>query len=307
MGGAPKSEKIWLNGKLIDWDAARVHLMTHTLHYGLGVFEGVRCYRTDRGGAIFRARDHSARLIDSAKIVGLKLDYSAEQIDQAMIETIKVNDLTECYIRPLVYLGDETRGLNIKGASTHMAIAVWPWGAYLGEEALESGINIATSSFTRHHPNIYMTKAKVCGAYVNSILAKREALENGFDEALLLDPSGYVAEGSGENIFIARDGKLLTPPPTSILDGITRASVIEIARSIGIETKEAFFGRDEVYRAEEAFFTGTAAELTPIRSLDRRVIGSGRRGPITTKLQKIYFDLLRGKGQKRFLDWLTFV
>ncbi len=304
MSDSPKSDKIWMDGQMVAWGEANVHVLAHTLHYGLGVFEGIRCYNTPDGPAVFRLEDHTKRLFDSAKIVGIGINHTEDEINHATKETIRVNGLEQCYIRPILFLGDNKRGLNCTGAKTHTAIAVWPWGAYLGEEALAKGINVKVSSFTRHHENIFMTKAKVCGAYVNSIMAKLEAVNSGYDEALLLDPSGHVAEGSGENIFIVRRGRLKTPPLTSVLEGITRDSIITIAREMGIEVEEQYFSRDEVYTADEAFFTGTAAELTPIRSLDDRVIGSDGIGPITKKLQKAYFDIILGKSENHF-HWLS--
>jgi branched-chain amino acid aminotransferase len=306
MSSAPRSDYIWMDGALIPWDQANVHVLTHTLHYGLGVFEGVRCYETPDGPAIFRLPEHTKRLFSSAKIMGMTIPFTPEEIDRATIETIRSNGLKQCYIRPLVFLGDEVRGLNCKGISVHVAIAVWPWGAYLGEEALSKGIDIKTSSFTRHHPNISMTKAKVCGAYVNSIMAKLEAVNSGYDEALMLDTNGFVAEGSGENIFIVRNGRLKTPPLTSVLEGITRDTVIAIARDMGLTVEEQYFSRDEVYLADEAFFTGTAAEMTPINALDDRVIGAGGMGPITKRLQTSFFDILKG-GTEAYRHWLTFV
>lgn len=304
MSDAPESEKIWMDGKLVDWSQANVHVLTHTLHYGLGVFEGIRCYMTDKGSAIFRLEDHIKRLFDSAKITGIKIPFSQDQINEAVKQTVRVNKLEECYIRPLVFLGDNRRGLNCTGVNVRVAIAVWPWGAYLGEEALAKGIRVKVSSFTRHHENIFMTKAKICGAYVNSIMAKLEAVNLGYDEALLLDPSGHVAEGSGENVFIIRNGKLKTPPLTSVLEGITRDSVLKIAVDKGIEIEEQYFSRDEVYTADEAFFTGTAAELTPIRSLDDRIIGDNGIGPVTKNLQTALFGIIRGKN-KKFASWLS--
>ncbi len=306
MSGAPRSEKIWMDGDFVEWDQANVHVLTHTLHYGMGVFEGERCYETEHGSAIFRLREHTSRLFASAKIIDIEVPFTENEINAATLETVRRNNLKECYIRPVVFLGDDRRGLNCIGVKVHVAIAVWPWGAYLGEEALAKGIKVKTSSFTRHHPNIFMTKAKVCGAYVNSIMAKHEAVKAGYDEALLLDPTGYVAEGSGENIFIVRNGLLKTPPLTSVLEGITRDSIISIAQDRGLEVQERFFARDEVYIADEAFFTGTAAELTPINSLDGRIIGSGSIGPTTKTLQTAYFDAIRGK-DRTYLDWLSFV
>jgi len=306
MSDTPRSDKIWMDGRFVDWDDANVHILTHTLHYGLGVFEGVRCYDTARGSAVFRLEDHTKRLFDSAKILGMEIPFTEDQINEAIKETIRINGLKECYIRPIVFLGDEKRGLNCIGCSVRVAIAVWPWGAYLGEEALAKGINVKVSSFARHHPNVFMTKSKVCGAYVNSITAKLEAVKAGYDEALLLDPYGYVAEGSGENIFIVRDGRLKTPPLPSILEGITRDSVMKIAREMGIDIDEINISRDEVYIADEAFFTGTAAELTPIRSVDGRVIGNNGIGPITKRIQAEFFDILKGKNGSH-PEWLSLV
>lgn len=250
---APNSNLIWMDGELVPWDKANVHVLTHTLHYGTGVFEGMRCYKTEKGSAIFRNREHVERLLNSAKIMGWEVPYTADEIIEAIRKTIKENKLDECYIRPLAYLGTEGRGLNTKGISIHLAIAVWPWGAYLGEEALKKGIRTKISSYARHHPNVTMTKAKTCGAYINSVLAKQEAVKDGYDEAILLDPYGFVAEGSGENIFIVRHGKLKTPPLTSVLEGLTRDCIITIAGDLGIKVEEQFFSRDELYIADEAF------------------------------------------------------
>ena len=299
-------EKIWMDGKFVDWADAKVHILTHTLHYGLGVFEGIRCYKTEQGPAIFRLPEHIKRLFDSAHIAGIDSPYSEEEITHATIETIKINKLKECYIRPLIYIGYGKMGINFYGIPINVAIAVWPWGAYLGEEGLEKGIRVKTSSFTRHHVNITMTKAKICGNYVNSQLAKAEAILNGYDEALLLDTTGNVSEGTGENIFIVRNGVIKTPPLTSILEGITRDSIIHFARDMNMPLKEETFSRDELYIADEAFFTGTAAELTPIREVDNRRIGEGRPGPITKKLQKAFFDIVQGK-DKKHERWLTYI
>ena len=303
---APNSKLIWMDGKLVPWDEANVHVLTHSLHYGTGVFEGVRCYNTDKGPAIFRHREHVDRLFNSAHIMGYKIPFSKDEIAEATKETIRKNGLKECYIRPLVWLGTKGRGLNPTGLDVHAAIAAWEWGTYLGKEALENGISVAISSFTRHHPNIAMTKAKVTGVYFNSVLAKQDAIRNGFDEAILLDPLGNVAEGSGENIFVIRNGILKTPPLVSVLEGISRESVIEVARDLGIRVEEQHFPRDEVYIADEAFLTGTAAELTPIREIDRRKIGSGKRGPLTAKIQEVYFKALKGQ-EKKYSKWLDFI
>ena len=262
MDGTPGT-RIWMDGTMVDWGEARVHILTHTLHYGLGLFEGIRCYKTPRGPAIFRLPEHVSRLFEGAQIIGMQLPFTEEQITSAIKQTVHENALEECYIRPLVYVGYGKLGLNPLGIPIRVAIAAWPWGAYLGEEGLASGIRVRISSFTRHHPNIMMTKAKVVGNYANSQLAKVEAVQTGYDEALLLDPAGYVAEGSGENVFIVRRGVLKTPPLMSILEGITRASVIELARLEGIPLREEPLSRDELYIADELFFTGTAAEITP--------------------------------------------
>jgi len=302
----PKTSKIWMDGKLVDWDHATVHVLTHTLHYGLGVFEGIRCYLTRQGPAIFRLDEHVERLINSAHIFLMDIPYSQAELNGAIIRTVQANRMKECYIRPLVYIGYGAMGLYPKGNPVNVSIAVWSWGAYLGDEGLKNGIKVKTSSFIRNHVNANMTRGKVCGYYVNSQLAKKEAIACGYDEALLLDTEGYIAEGSGENIFIVRNGVLKTTPLTSILEGITRDSIMEIARDEGIEIREERFTRDEVYIANEAFFTGTAAEITPIRELDGRVIGRGKPGRITRKLQSIFFDIVKGKN-KKYKSWLTLV
>jgi branched-chain amino acid aminotransferase len=299
-----KTDMIWMNGRLVDWDKATVHILTHSLHYGLGVFEGIRCYRTRRGSAIFRLDEHIDRLFASAHIFMLDIPYSKKEIRDAIIRTVKTNRLRECYIRPLVYIGYGAMGVYPKGNPIDVSIAVWPWGAYLGDEGLEKGIRVKVSSFTRHHVNAAMTRAKVCGHYVNSQIAKKEAIACGYDEALLLDSEGYVSEGSGENIFVVRGGVLKTTPLTTILEGITRSSIMTIARDNKIPVVEERFTRDEVYIADEAFFTGTAAEVTPIREIDGRKIGIGSRGPITKKLQSIFFDIVKGKN-KKYESWLA--
>ncbi len=299
-----KSDKIWMDGKLVDWDKATVHILTHTLHYGLGLFEGIRCYKAEKGSAIFRLDDHIDRLFSSAHIFNIEIPYSKEEIRKAIIQTVRTNKLRECYIRPLVYIGCGAMGLYPKGNPISVAIAVWPWGAYLGDEGLEKGIKIKVSSFTRHHVNASMTRAKVCGYYVNSQIAKKEAIVCGYDEALLLDPEGYVSEGSGENIFIVRNNRIKTTPVTTILEGITRDSIITVARDNKIPVIEERFTRDEIYIADEAFFTGTAAEVTPIREIDGRRIGIGSRGKITKKLQSIFFDIVKGRN-KKYESWLS--
>lgn len=299
-----KTEKIWMDGGFVAWADAKVHILTHTLHYGLGVFEGIRCYKTKKGSAIFRLDEHVDRLFDSAHIFMMEIPYSKKEIKAAIIETVKVNRLGECYIRPLAYIGYGAMGVYPKGNPINVSIAVWPWGAYLGDEGIEKGIRIKVSSFTRHHVNVDMTRGKVCGYYVNSQLAKAEAIRCGYDEALMLDTEGYVSEASGENIFIVRDGQIKTTPLTSILEGITRDSIIQIAKDNRIAVKEERFTRDELYIADEAFFTGTAAEVTPIREVDGRVIGKGERGKITRKLQSIFFDVVKGNNGK-YESWLT--
>ncbi|MEW5745301.1 MAG: branched-chain amino acid transaminase [Nitrospirota bacterium] len=302
----PKTEKIWMDGELVDWDKATVHVMTHTLHYGLGAFEGIRCYSTPKGPAVFRLDEHVKRLFQSAQIFLLTLPFTEEEIRQAIIDTVTVNKLKECYIRPLVYIGYGAMGLYPKGNPIRVAISAWPWGAYLGEDGLENGIRVKVASFIRNHVNSNMSRGKICGYYVNSQIAKKEAISCGCDEALLLDTEGYVSEGSGENVFIVRNGVLKTTPLTSILEGITRDSVITIAGDAGIETREERFTRDEVYIADEAFFTGTAAEVTPIRELDGRIIGAGRAGAVTKKLQGLFFDAVKGKN-KKYERWLTYI
>lgn len=301
-----KTEKIWMDGKFVKWDDANVHILTHTLHYGLGVFEGIRCYNTPEGPAIFKLDEHVKRLFQSAHIFLINIPFTEDEIKKAIIDTVKVNRLKECYIRPLVYIGYGAIGLYPKGNPINVAIAAWPWGAYLGEEGLEKGIRVKVSSFIRNHVNSNMSRAKVCGYYVNSQIAKKEAISCGYDEALLLDTEGYVSEGSGENIFIVRNGILKTTPLTSVLEGITRNSIITIAKDSGLEVREERFTRDEIYIAEEAFFTGTAAEVTPIRELDGRRIGDGKRGKITKKLQSIFFDIVKGKN-KKYESWITYV
>lgn len=301
-----KTEKIWMDGKLVDWDDARIHVLTHTLHYGLGVFEGIRCYNTEKGPAIFRLGEHVRRLLQSAHIFQMEVPFSEQEISNAVIATVKANKLSECYIRPIAFLGYGSIGLYPRGNPVSLSIAAWPWGAYLGEEGLEKGIRVKVASFIRSHVNSNMTRAKVCGYYVNSQLAKKEAILCGYDEALLLDEDGFVSEGSGENIFMVRNGALKTTPLTSILEGITRDSVLTIAKDEGIEVREERFTRDELYIAAEAFFSGTAAEITPIREIDGRTVGSGKPGPVTRKLQSIFFDTVTGKNSK-YGSWLTYI
>lgn len=306
MSMADRDGVIWCDGKMVPWRDANTHILTHTLHYGLGVFEGIRAYQTTQGPAIFRLREHTDRLFNSAHIFMMKMPYDKLTVMQAQCDVVKENKLDSGYIRPIVYYGSEAMGLSAKTLSVHVAIAAWSWGTYLGAESLENGIRVKTSSFTRHHVNINMCRAKSVTTYANSILAHQEVAQDGYDEALLLDVDGYVAEGSGENIFIIKRGKIYTPDLTSCLEGITRASVIELAAEIGIPVIEKRITRDEIYCAEEAFFTGTAAELTPIRELDNRTIGSGKRGPITARLQSMFFDCVSGKTEKH-ADWLTYI
>lgn len=301
-----ESEKIWMDGKLIDWKEAKVHVLTHTLHYGVGAFEGIRCYKTDNGSAIFRLDDHVNRLFDSAHIMFIKIPFTRDEIKEAIKEVVRVNHLDSCYVRPIVYIGYGSMGLYVENNPINVAIAAWKWGSYLGDEGLEKGINVKISSFTRHHVNISMTRAKVPGYYVNSILAKKEVKAAGYDEAVLLDPDGYVAEGSGENIFIVRKGIIKTTPLTSILSGITRETIISIARDMGMTVIEERFSRDDLYIADEAFLTGTAAELTPVREVDDRIVGSGKPGPFTKRLQESFFNIVQGK-DSRYKDWLTYL
>lgn len=306
MSMADRDGSIWYDGNMVPWRSATTHVLTHTLHYGMGVFEGVRAYKTARGTAIFRLSEHTDRLFRSAHIFGMKLPFSRDTLLSAQRAVVRANKLEACYIRPIAFLGSEAMGVSAKNVSIHVAIAAWPWGAYLGPEALEKGIRVKTSSFSRHHVNVTMCKAKAVGTYTNSILAHQEAAQDGYDEALLLDVEGYVAEGSGENIFIVKNGKLHTPDLTSALEGITRDTIVQLAQEMEIEVIEKRITRDEVYCADEAFFTGTAAEVTPIRELDNRVIGEGKRGPVTAKLQAIFFDCVNGK-TKNHDDWLTFI
>ncbi len=300
------TEKIWMDGDLVPWDEAKVHVLTHTLHYGLGVFEGIRCYETPDGPAVFRLREHVERLFHSARIFMMDIPYSVDEVTEAVKETIRVNGIKECYIRPLAYIGYGSMGLYPRENPVRLSIAVWPWGAYLGDDGLKNGIRVKTSSFIRNHVNSNMSRGKVCGYYVTSQIAKKEAISCGYDEALLLDTEGYVSEGSGENVFIVREGRIKTTPLTSILEGITRNSIIAIARDEGIEVVEERFTRDEVYISDEAFFTGTAAEVTPIRELDSRLIGTGRPGEVTRRLQEIFFNIVKGENS-RYSDWLTYI
>ena len=300
-------EQIWLDGKFVDWSAANVHILTHTLHYGLGVFEGIRCYRTQDGrSAVFRLTDHVRRLFDSAHINLLEIPFRPDEIEEASLEALRRNNLAEGYIRPIVFIGDGEMGLNPGANKIRVAVIAWAWGKYLGEESIEQGIRAKVSTFSRHHVNSKMTKGKTCGDYVNSILAKREALLDGYDEAIMLDVHGLVSEATGENIFAISDGVLRTPPPHTVLEGITRETVIEIARDKGIPVEERAITRDELYVADELFLTGTAAEVTPIREVDRRQIGDGGRGPITHTLQSAFFDVAAGRDTK-YERWLAYL
>ncbi len=298
------SEKIWMDGVFVNWDDASTHILTHSLHYGLGAFEGIRCYQGKNGSAIFRLQEHVDRLFESAHIMLMEIPYSRQDVSEAIVETVRVNKLNSCYIRPLLYVGFGEMGLDPSRNPIKLAIAAWPWGAYLGDDALVRGIRAKVSSFTRHHVNAAMTRAKVPGYYVNSILAKREAKLAGYDEAIFLDSEGYVAEGTGENVFIVSKGSLQTTPLTSILEGITRHSILNMARDKKIPVIEERFTRDALYVAEEVFLTGTAAEVTPIREIDDRQVGTGKRGPITDLLQKSFFDIVKGEDPSR-ARWLT--
>ena len=304
MSMADMDGLIWFDGEMVPWKEAKIHVLTHTLHYGMGVFEGVRAYETPQGAGIFRLQEHTDRLFNSAKIMNMEIPYSKDEISEAMINAVKQNNLPQAYIRPMVFYGSEAMGLRATDLKVHVIAAAWTWPVYMSQEALEIGIKVRTSSYTRHHVNISMCKAKANGHYINSMLALQEAISGGADEALLLDPEGYVAEGSGENIFIVRNGVIYTPELTSCLDGITRATVISLAQELGVEVREKRITRDEVYIADEAFFT--AAEVVPIHILDDRLIGSGKRGPITEKLQQMYFDQVTGK-RKNNPEWITVV
>ncbi|WP_427312589.1 branched-chain amino acid transaminase [Cupriavidus sp. H39] len=306
MSMADRDGKIWMDGQLIEWRDAKIHVLTHTLHYGMGVFEGVRAYKTPEGTAIFRLKEHTRRLFNSAKIFQMAMPFDEATLEAAQREVVRANHLESCYIRPLVWIGSEKLGVSAKGNTIHVAIAAWPWGAYLGEEGMERGIRVKTSSFTRHHVNVSLVRAKASGYYINSILANQEATGLGYDEALLLDTDGYVSEGSGENVFIVRNGVIYTPDLASCLDGITRDATLTIARDLGIEVREKRITRDEMYCADEAFFTGTAAEVTPIRELDDRIIGEGRRGPVTKQIQDAFFAAVGGTDEK-YKKWLTLV
>jgi len=304
MSMADRDGVIWYDGKMVPWREATTHVLTHTLHYGMGVFEGVRAYEVPGGTAIFRLQNHTDRLFRSAHILGMKMPFSKDEINAAQRAVVKQNGLKSGYLRPMAFYGAEAMGISAKTLSTHVIVAAWPWGAYMGADALTQGIRVKTSSFSRHHVNVTMCKAKANGNYMNSILAHREAEMDGYQEALLLDVDGFVAEGSGENFFMIRNGTLYTPDLTAALEGITRGTIIQLAGELGIPVIEKRITRDEVYCADEAFFTGTAAEVTPIRELDNRTIGSGVRGPITEQLQALYFDCVQGRSAAH-AGWLT--
>ena len=305
MSMSDRDGKIWMDGQLVDWRDAKIHVLTHTLHYGCGAFEGVRAYKTPAGTQIFRLREHTERLFNSAKILRKKLPFTPEQVMDAQREVVRANALESCYLRPLVWIGDQKLGVSPKGNTIHLMVAAWAWGAYLGEEGLKRGIRVKTSSYTRHHVNITMTQAKAVSNYTNSILANMEATDEGYDEALLLDPAGFVAEGAGENIFVIKKGVVYTPDLSAgALNGITRDTIFAICQDLGLKLVEKRITRDEVYISDEAFFTGTAAEVTPIRELDRVQIGAGERGPVTEKIQSAFFDIVGGRNPK-YAAWLS--
>jgi branched-chain amino acid aminotransferase len=305
MSMSDRDGKIWMDGQLVDWRDAKIHVLTHTLHYGCGAFEGVRAYETPAGTAIFRLQEHTQRLFNSAKILRMKIPFTPEQVNQAQRDVIKANGLKSGYLRPLTWIGSEKLGVSPKGNKVHLMVAAWAWGAYLGEEGMKRGIRVKTSSYTRHHVNITMTQAKAVSNYTNSILANMEATDDGYDEALLLDAAGFVSEGAGENLFVIKNGVVYTPDLSAgALNGITRNTIFAICRDLGLELVEKRITRDEVYIADEAFFTGTAAEVTPIRELDRVEIGRGSRGPVTEKIQSAFFDIVNGRNPK-YAEWLT--
>jgi branched-chain amino acid aminotransferase len=306
MSMADRDGVIWYDGKLVPWRDATTHVLTHTLHYGMGVFEGLRAYKTAKGAAVFRLHAHTDRLFRSAHILGMKIEHDKDTINEAVRAVVRENKLDSGYIRPMCFYGAEGMGLRAEGLKVHTIVAAWPWGSYMGDDGIKNGIKVRTSSYNRHHVNITMCKAKANGNYINSMLALNEALACGCHEALLLDTEGYVAEGSGENIFIVRNGTLFTPDLTSALDGITRDTLFTLAAELGVKVGEKRITRDEVYIADEAFFTGTAAEITPIRELDGRKIGNGGRGPLTEKLQTLYFDQVHGR-RSQYPEWLTLV
>jgi len=299
--------KIWMDGQLVDWRDAKIHVLTHTLHYGCGAFEGVRAYKTDKGPAIFRLREHTQRLLNSGKILRMKIPFTLEQLEEAQKTVVRENKLESCYLRPLTWIGSEKLGVSPKGNTVHVMVAAWTWGAYLGDEGMRNGIRVKTSSYTRHHVNITMTQAKTVSNYTNSILANMEATEDGYDEAMLLDASGFVSEGAGENLFIIKDGVVYTPDLSAgALNGITRNTIFHICQDLGLQLVEKRITRDEVYICDEAFFTGTAAEVTPIRELDRVELGNGTRGPLTEKIQAAFFDIVNGRNPK-YAHWLSLV
>ncbi len=306
MSFSDRDGVIWMNGEMVPWRDAKVHVLTHTLHYGMGVFEGVRAYHAKNGTAIFRLQDHTRRLMQSAHILGMKIPFSEDQINQAQLDVVRENGLDSAYLRPMVFLGSEGMGLRADNLSTNLSIAAWEWGSYLGEENMEKGLRVRVSSYARHHVNVSMCRAKANGHYINSMLALQEALDTGYDEALLLDTSGFVMEGSGENLFIIRNGVIYTPDLTSALDGVTRKTANRIIADEGLELVEKRITRDEVYIADEAFFTGTAAEVTPIREVDNRQIGTGKRGPITERIQSRFFDAVHGRVPE-YEEWLSYV
>ena len=306
MSFSDRDGVIWMDGEMVPWREAKVHVLTHTRHYGLGVFEGVRAYAAEKGTAIFRLPEHTKRLLNSAHILGMNIPFDDQTISRAQVDVVKQNNLASAYLRPMAFYGSEGMGLRADGLKAHLSVAAWEWGSYLGEENMEKGIRVRVSSFTRHHVNVSMCRAKANGHYINSMLALQEAIETGYDEALLLDTNGFVMEGSGENLFVIRDGVVYTPDLTSALDGITRNTAVTLIKDAGLELVEKRITRDEIYIADEAFFTGTAAEVTPIRELDNRQIGNGRRGPITEKIQSQFFDVVHGRIPK-YESWLTYV
>ena len=302
---ADRDGKIWMDGQLVEWRAAKIHVLTHTLHYGCGAFEGVRAYNTTGGTAIFRLKEHTERLFNSAKILRMKIPFTLEEVMQAQRTVVRENNLESCYLRPLTWVGSQKLGVSMKGNTIHLMVAAWPWGAYLGEEGMKKGIRVKISSYTRHHVNITMTQAKAVSNYTNSILANQEATDDGYDEAMLLDASGFVSEGAGENVFVVKDGVVYTPDLSAgALNGITRNTVLHICKDLGLELVQKRITRDEIYICDEAFFTGTAAEVTPIRELDRIALGAGTRGPITEKIQSAFFDIVNGRNPK-YAHWLT--
>ncbi len=302
---ADRDGKIWMDGQLVEWRDAKIHVLTHTLHYGCGAFEGVRAYNTTGGTAIFRLKEHTERLFNSAKILRMKIPFTLEEVMQAQRTVVRENNLESCYLRPLTWVGSQKLGVSMKGNTIHLMVAAWPWGAYLGEEGMKKGIRVKISSYTRHHVNITMTQAKAVSNYTNSILANQEATDDGYDEAMLLDASGFVSEGAGENVFVVKDGVVYTPDLSAgALNGITRNTVLHICKDLGLELVQKRITRDEIYICDEAFFTGTAAEVTPIRELDRIALGAGTRGPITEKIQSAFFDIVNGRNPK-YAHWLT--